>query len=425
MGVGCKRSRQWEGWDGAAESGAGGREREQWRYRTWSRHGHGHGYGHGHAHRLRSLSRAPAAAKEPPARDPPRRNTRASSFTIHPVRSGRKSGIVNVNLLIDAIVRQTTVLIAQLATAAGARTPLSHTANQVFADLVRELKEQGLGNKVIADMFGLTLRTYHNKIARLGESTTDRGRSLWEAMLAYVQQRGSVSRSDMLARFRNDEEATVRGVLRDLVDSGMLFKTGRGDLTTYRAATPDEAAVETTDAGERIATFAWIAVYRYGPVTRAALAEHVPAGDDALDAALARLVREHRITSEEEQGRVVYRSSECVIPLNSPAGWEAAVFDHYQAMVTAICTKLRMGKTHAAQGEWIGGSTYSYDVWDDHPLRDEVLGFLQQTRERAVELPRRVQAHNLSHSAPPESTQRVLAYVGQTVLGLEGEGDDE
>jgi hypothetical protein len=44
---------------------------------------------------------------------------------------------VNVNLLIDAIVRQTTVLIAQLATAAGVRAPLAHTANQVFVDLVR------------------------------------------------------------------------------------------------------------------------------------------------------------------------------------------------------------------------------------------------------------------------------------------------
>jgi len=44
---------------------------------------------------------------------------------------------VNVNLLIDALVRQTTVLVAQLATAAGSRAQLAHTANQVFLDLVR------------------------------------------------------------------------------------------------------------------------------------------------------------------------------------------------------------------------------------------------------------------------------------------------
>ena len=136
---------------------------------------------------------------------------------------------MNVNLLIDALVRQTTVLIAQLATAAGSRAQLAHAANQVFLDLVHELKDQGLGNKVIADMFGLSLRTYHNKIARLAESGTDRGRSLWEAVFAYVQQRDATSRADLMLRFCGDDEGLVRGVLKDLVDSGLLFRAGRGD----------------------------------------------------------------------------------------------------------------------------------------------------------------------------------------------------
>jgi hypothetical protein len=73
-------------------------------------------------------------------------------------------------MLIDAIVRQTMVLIAQLATAGGGRAQLSHTANQVFLDLVAALKEQGLGNKVIADMFGMALRTYQTKVQRLSEA---------------------------------------------------------------------------------------------------------------------------------------------------------------------------------------------------------------------------------------------------------------
>jgi hypothetical protein len=38
-------------------------------------------------------------------------------------------------LLIDAIVRQTTLLIVQLATAGGFRTTLAHIADQVFRDL--------------------------------------------------------------------------------------------------------------------------------------------------------------------------------------------------------------------------------------------------------------------------------------------------
>lgn len=331
---------------------------------------------------------------------------------------------MNVNVLIDAIVRQTTVLIAQLATTAGARAPLAHIANQVFGDLVRELKEQGLGNKVIADMFGFTLRTYHNRVARLSESSTDRGHSLWEALLSHVQQRGVVSRADVLARFSGDDEVVVRAVLRDLVDSGMLFRSGRGDFSTYRAATPTQATQDGGAASDWLANFAWIAVYRYGPLTRAELAAHVPAPDDAMDAALSRLLEERRITIREHDGSRVLESVECVIPLHSPAGWEAAVFDHYQAMVTAICVKLRVGQTRATLADRIGGSTYSYDVWDGHPHHAEVVGFLRDTRERAVALRQRVQAHNAIHSAPEAVKQRVIAYVGQTVLGPESEGDD-
>ena len=46
---------------------------------------------------------------------------------------------MNVPLLIGAIVRQTMVLIAELATTGGVRAPLAHVADKVFMDLVREL----------------------------------------------------------------------------------------------------------------------------------------------------------------------------------------------------------------------------------------------------------------------------------------------
>lgn len=66
---------------------------------------------------------------------------------------------MNAAVLIDSIVRQTTVLIAQIATATESRPRLAHTADEVFGSLVRELRSQGVTNKGIADMFGLTLRT--------------------------------------------------------------------------------------------------------------------------------------------------------------------------------------------------------------------------------------------------------------------------
>src|SRR6476469_7358250 len=95
---------------------------------------------------------------------------------------------MTIELLIHAIVRQTTILIAQLATAKGIRAPLAHIANQVFLDLVAELERQGVSRKVSADMFGLGLRTYRRKIQRLLESSTDRGRPLWVAVLDYVER---------------------------------------------------------------------------------------------------------------------------------------------------------------------------------------------------------------------------------------------
>jgi hypothetical protein len=47
---------------------------------------------------------------------------------------------VNLKLLIDGIGRQTTVLIAQLSTSSGTRSPLAHVADQVFFELAREIE---------------------------------------------------------------------------------------------------------------------------------------------------------------------------------------------------------------------------------------------------------------------------------------------
>jgi hypothetical protein len=114
-------------------------------------------------------------------------------------------GCVNVKILIDSIVRQTTVLIAQLATTGGIRAPLAHIANQVFLELSRELDAQGVSRKVSADMFGMALRTYLRKIQWLTESSTERGRTLWEAVLDYLSQGEVRSRAQVLKRFCRDE----------------------------------------------------------------------------------------------------------------------------------------------------------------------------------------------------------------------------
>src|SRR5215471_3120635 len=129
---------------------------------------------------------------------------------------------MDAKLLIDAIVRQTTVLLAQLSTAAGIRAPLAHVADEVFVSLAREIEAQGVGRKVAADMFGLALRTYQKKIQRLAESATQHEMTLWEAVLDYVTKKGSASRRALLDAFSRDMEREVVGVLTDLVSGGLL-----------------------------------------------------------------------------------------------------------------------------------------------------------------------------------------------------------
>jgi hypothetical protein len=177
---------------------------------------------------------------------------------------------VQTSLLIDSIVRQITVLIAQLSTTSGLRAPLAHVADQVFLDLVTELEGQGVGRKVIADMFGLALRSYQQKVQRLQGSATERGVTLWEAMLSYIQSHETASRAEVLARFARDDSATVRGVLNDLVGSGLVYRTGNADATVYRAA----RANEVENALE--------------PAARVAVHDHFQAVVGALCAELAR-----------------------------------------------------------------------------------------------------------------------------------------
>ncbi len=333
---------------------------------------------------------------------------------------------MDVPLLIDAIVRQTTVLIAQLATAGGTRAPLARTANQVFISLVQELKQQGLGNKVIADMFGLALRTYHNRVQRLSESATFHGQSIWEAVFAFVQEHGPVLRARVLQRFSGDDSALVRAVLTDLVESQLLTRTGRGDATSYRATTDEDRPRHDPDDQERLAALLWVAIHRFGPIDAQALNETVPAPKMALEAALAQLVADGRAQISTAEGTARYESSRYLIPVGDQQGWEAAVFDHYQALVTAICRKVQSAQRRSSAHDWVGGSTYCFDVSDDHPLHDEVAGFLTRVRAQAVDLRQRVEQHNQAHGAPDETIRRrFTAYVGQTYVGPEEVEDEE
>lgn len=327
---------------------------------------------------------------------------------------------MNIQLLIDSVVRQTTILIAQLATAGGARAPLAHVANQVFLDLARHLDAHGVSRKVGADMFGLALRTYQRKIQRLSESNTDRGRSLWEAVFAHLDEHEIATRNEILLRFHQDDAQLVRGVLRDLTESGLVFASGTGDGAVYRAATKDELShvrgSEASDSAEAQDTLLWAVVYREGPLPRDAIGQKVVIASEALERAMERLERAGRITRDANDE---YSCRELFIPYGSSTGWEAAIFDHYQSVVRTICCKLRLDQPPKLADE-VGGSTYTFVVWDGHPLKEEAVAGLARYRQHADDLRARIDAYNEEHGMRAQQL-KIVAYAGQCIIEEEPE----
>ncbi len=331
---------------------------------------------------------------------------------------------MNTQWLIDSIVRQVTVLIAQLATAGGVRAPLAHLASSVFVELANELHSQGVSRKVSADMFGMALRAYLRKLRRLEESSTERGRSLWEVVLDFVSQRGSVSRDDVLERFRNDDPLQVRGVLHDMVESGMLFAAGSGSAILYRAASDEELShLRMSAASTGLDELLWVLIYRGGPLSREELVERGPRDVTALDGALARLLAGGRVQQVGSAEAQRYVALHFHVPLGTEAGWEAAVFDHLQAMVQTISQRLSPSFSAASENDVVGGSTYTFDVWPGHPLEQEVNGCLGQLRARHSELRARVDEHNNLHGLPA-SYRQVVVYGGQCAFERETTGGE-
>lgn len=326
-------------------------------------------------------------------------------------------------LLIDAIVRQTMVLVAALATSAGNRAPLASVADQVFTNLVRELKQQGLTNRVIADMFGIALRTYHQRVARLSMSRTNQGESLWSSVYSFVRDSGPVLRAEVFERFERDDEGILRAIIHDLVESGLVARSGRGAGIRLTATSPVERT-EDHHAQSAHDALLLVAIHDRGPISREDLEAIVPLDESELTDALARLVRQGAVREVTLDGTPQLTCDSCVIPLGAEAGWEAAVFDHYQALVTALVTKLSRGERRSSLSESTGGSTFTVDLWEGHPMADEALGFLKIMREAGMDLRRRVREHNDEHARPHDARPlRIVSYVGQSVK--EGETNDE
>ena len=325
-------------------------------------------------------------------------------------------------LLIDAIVHQTTVLIAGVSTAAGIRAPLAHVADQVFVDLSRAIEEQGVGRKVAADMFGLALRTYQKKVQRLSESSSAAHRTLWEAVLDHLEKHPDTTRQRLMKRFAVDGEDNVAAVLNDLLGSGVLERRGKGPQALYRLRERDESAAVLRELDrDEIATLLWVFIYRRRGATLGEITTVTGWKEEVITAALADLCVSGRIEpdgaaeSVRTKAATRYRASTVTVPVGAAVGWAGAVIDHYQTVCTAIVTKLQAGSGISLPQDTVGGATLGFDIYPGHPHEEEVYALLRTVRSDVNRLWEKVAAHNRENPIPESRKRKVHFYFGQTV----------
>jgi hypothetical protein len=307
------------------------------------------------------------------------------------------------------------VLIAQLSTASGVRSPLSHVADQVFLELAKEIEGQGVKRQVVADMFGMALRSYTKKMNRLTESASFRDRTLWEAIFAFVDEE-TPTRSRVVERFSADGEREVAAVLKDLVRSGLIYVTGTGKDSVYGVTSAEvRASLQRRQDVDAIASILWLKVFRAEATSKAELLAAVNDDAELLGLALDVLLESGRVIAK--QGH--FEATNFMVPLGAEQGWESAILDHFRAATSAIAAKVRAGRATAQRDDRVGGSTFTFTVHPEHPRRQEVYGLLPQVRSSVQELWDEVASYNRQNPPDPGTAERVSFYLGQNIEAQE------
>ena len=239
-------------------------------------------------------------------------------------------------------------------------------------------------------------------------------------VLEFIKSRSRTTKEDLLLRFSLDDEAQVRAVLRDLSESQLVLPCETGAKGGYRAASDDELlALRSTQGSEGLDDLVVALIYREGALTLAEIAQRAQSDERLIETPLGRLVNSGRVQCVTTDGVDRFEARALVIPLDAPAGWEAAVFDHFKAMVTTILG--RLDAEGASKGDdRVGGSTYTIDIWPGHPMFEEVSNTLRQVRTTLSDLRQRVAEHNAQH-ARPQHYFRAVIYAGQRLIS---EGSD-
>lgn len=326
---------------------------------------------------------------------------------------------MHTNILINAIVQQTTVLIARLSTAAGIRAPLSHIADQIFVDLANQIEAQGVSRKVAADMFGLALRTYQKKVNRIVGAHADPANTLWQSILDFLTSEGIATRRSILDKFSHEDPQTIGAILNDLVTSGLAYRTGTTEAAQF-GMTPeaDLRKLVESERSSALISMVWLRIYRDGKSQVSELATRLNVSFQEIADAVRTLDEQGRVQVVDQGEDPSVTAAQFVIPVGSSEGWEAAVFDHYQGLCNAIAQKLSQGAKSSQFSDQVGGTTLSFDVYSGHPHEQQVRELLQTVRLMTDTLWNEVAEYNRMHP-PPSHSEKITFYAGQWIRGSE------
>lgn len=311
---------------------------------------------------------------------------------------------MSLQSLARALLRDTTTLLAAVATQNGARMPLGPLGDRLFHGLACELHAKQIRRRVAADMFGMVPRAYLRKVRRAEESVTDYGYSLWQAVYEYIASTQGVDLSELTRRFHRDDEGVLRGVLSDLRESG-LVEVSQQQLTRYVASSGRELGARLARGTGGSDELVWAVIYREGPLYRETLQQVVGLPDPELDAILLRLKEAGRIFERPKRERILLCSATTVPDLDAPEHWEALVFEHYHAVVRTLTTSLG-----SPDAENTAAATFTFDLWPGHPMAADVDRLFQNMRGEVAALRARLDAFNTKQA--PRGRERVMIYLG-------------
>lgn len=320
-------------------------------------------------------------------------------------------------LLIDALVRRFADLIADLSLGEPTPVSLAHVPDLLFQSLDARIRgAHDKPQRVAADLFGLPLRTYQHRLNVTAQSATVRGMTVWEAVYRYIREEGPVGRGALELRFRREDQAQLRSILKNMVQSGLVFSAGRGGSTLYQANL--RVLFEDGADPELDAHLVWVAAYNQPGSTLEELSrglgiERSVIQLERLRNAVEWLVQRGRLIGEDDAEGTRYRSRDFVLPPPADAApGHAALYDHFTVIVDAICDRLRHQRDGTRPEGPIGGATYRFDLYPDGARGgDAALGLLSRFRAECSALRESIDAARGAGRA----NRRVVFYFGQSI----------